>query len=116
MKNFKIGKHLISDENNCMIVAEIGPNHNGSFEKAIKLINLAKNSGCDAVKFQYRLADYELTDKKSKSYYFDKPRYEFIKKVQEFSFKQHKKLRNYCKKKRLSTYVLFLVKNLFNYC
>lgn len=101
MKNFKIGKHLISDENNCMIVAEIGPNHNGSFEKAIRLINLAKDSGCDAVKFQYRLADYELTDKKSKSYYFDKPRYEFIKKVQEFSFKQHKKLRNYCKKKKI---------------
>ena len=102
MNNFKIGKHLIDNGNNCMIVAEIGPNHNGSIDKAIELINLAKNVGCDAVKFQYRLADYELTDKKSKSYYFNKPRYEFIKKIQEFSFEQHKKIRNYCKKKKIN--------------
>lgn len=101
MKKFKIGKHTISDVNSCLIVAEIGPNHNGNFKKALKLIELAKKSGCDAVKFQYRLADYELTDKNSKSYYFNKPRYEFIKKIQEFSFDQHRKIRNYCKKKEI---------------
>ncbi len=101
MKKFNIGSHVIGDKKNCMIVAEIGPNHNGNFKNALNLINLAKKSGCDAVKFQYRLADYELVDKKSRSYYFNKPRYEFIKKVQEFSEKQHKKLREYCRKKKL---------------
>lgn len=38
--------------NKVFIVAEIGNNHEGSFQNAIKLINFAKNSGADAVKFQ----------------------------------------------------------------
>ena len=39
------------------IVAEIGTAHNGSLEKAKKLIDLAKNAGADAVKFQWVYAD-----------------------------------------------------------
>ena len=101
MNKFKIGSHLIDNKNSCIIVAEIGPNHNGNFKRAIELIDLAKKSGCEAVKFQYRLADEELTDKKSKSYFFNKARYDFIKRVQEFSFKEHQKLRLYCKKRKL---------------
>ena len=34
------------------IIAEAGVNHNGCFEEAIKLIEAAKKSGCDAIKFQ----------------------------------------------------------------
>ena len=33
-------------------IAEIGNNHEGSFKNAIKLIDQAKKSGADAVKFQ----------------------------------------------------------------
>lgn len=36
----------------CYIIAEIGSNHDGSLEKAKKLITLAKRSGADAAKFQ----------------------------------------------------------------
>ena len=36
------------------IVAEIGINHNGDVELAKKMIDVAKNVGCDAVKFQKR--------------------------------------------------------------
>lgn len=36
------------------IIAEIGINHDGSIEKAKKLIELAYNSGSSAIKFQYR--------------------------------------------------------------
>ena len=36
------------------IVAEIGINHNGDVELAKKMIDVAKNAGCDAVKFQKR--------------------------------------------------------------
>ena len=36
------------------IIAEIGINHNGDIEIAKKLIDVAKNAGCDAVKFQKR--------------------------------------------------------------
>ena len=34
------------------IIAEIGINHNGDLEIAKQLIEMAKNAGCDAVKFQ----------------------------------------------------------------
>jgi len=36
------------------IIAEIGINHNGNINLAKKLIDVAKKSGCDAVKFQKR--------------------------------------------------------------
>ena len=36
------------------IIAEIGINHNGSMEICKKLIDIAKDCGCDAVKFQKR--------------------------------------------------------------
>ena len=36
------------------ITAEIGINHNGDIEIAKKLIDMAKEAGCDAVKFQKR--------------------------------------------------------------
>jgi len=42
------------EKNRCYIVAEIGINHNGQVENAKQLINIAKGSGCDAVKFQKR--------------------------------------------------------------
>ena len=34
------------------IIAEAGVNHNGSIDKAIKLVEEAKNAQCNAVKFQ----------------------------------------------------------------
>ena len=40
--------------NQCYIVAEVGINHNGDIEIAKKLMEVAKNAGCDAVKFQKR--------------------------------------------------------------
>ena len=39
------------------VIAEIGINHNGDIKLAKKLINKAKRSGCDAVKFQKRTVD-----------------------------------------------------------
>ena len=39
------------------VIAEIGNNHNGSFARAIELIDLALDAGADAVKFQMRHLD-----------------------------------------------------------
>ncbi len=43
------------------IIAEIGINHNGSLENAKKLIQISKDCGCDAVKFQKRTIDIVYT-------------------------------------------------------
>ena len=43
--------------NKIFIIAEIGINHNGDINLAKKLIDVASESGCDAVKFQKRNID-----------------------------------------------------------
>ena len=44
------------------ITAEIGINHNGDLDIVKKLIDVAKNAGCDAVKFQKRTVDKVYTN------------------------------------------------------
>jgi N-acetylneuraminate synthase len=48
----KVGSHLIGDNHPTYFIADIAANHNGSLERAKKLIRLAKEAGADAAKFQ----------------------------------------------------------------
>ena len=48
----KIGKKYVGDGQPFYSIAEIGSNFDNSIKKAFKLIDLAKESGADAVKFQ----------------------------------------------------------------
>ncbi|QHQ60697.1 N-acetylneuraminate synthase [Anaerocolumna sedimenticola] len=52
MKEIMIGKRIIKDYTEPYIIAEIGANHNGNIDLAKKMINVAKEKGADAVKFQ----------------------------------------------------------------
>ena len=54
MTTVKIGSRLVGDGQPCFIVGEIGINHNGDIDLAKRLISIAINAGCDAVKFQKR--------------------------------------------------------------
>ena len=45
------------------IIAEIGINHNGDINIAKKLIKVAKDAGCNAVKFQKRNPDVCVPEK-----------------------------------------------------
>ncbi len=54
MAKVKIAERYIGDDEKVFIIAEIGINHNGSLENALRLIDGAKYAGCDAVKFQKR--------------------------------------------------------------
>lgn len=74
------------------LIAEIGINHNGNFKEAIKLINAAKKSGADAVKFQTY-----ITEKRVPA---NSPIFNILKKC-ELSFAEFKKLKTYCDKKRI---------------
>ena len=44
-------------ENRCFVIAEIGNNHNGDFERAIAMIDQAVAMGADCAKFQMRQLD-----------------------------------------------------------
>ena len=58
MNDVSIGGRRVGNHWPCFIVAEIGINHNGDLEIAKKLIQVAKEAGADAVKFQKRTPEY----------------------------------------------------------
>lgn len=57
MPVIQIGERLIGDDHPAYIIAEIGVNHNGLLDLALKLIDIAADAGADAVKFQKRNLD-----------------------------------------------------------
>ncbi len=101
MKKIKIGDKLIGNNQPPFIVGEIGINHNGSVDIAKKLIDTAKSTGCDAVKFQKRTIDIVYTREE-----LERPRPNpfgetngDLKRGLEFSFEQYKEIDKYCKEK-----------------
>ena len=88
------------------IIAEAGVNHNGSLDLAYQLIDVAKDAGADAIKFQTFKAENvvsELADKaeyQKKTTGSDKSQLEMIKKL-ELSFEDFVKLKKYCDKKEI---------------
>lgn len=48
---------MLREDGSIFVIAEIGINHNGDIEVARQLIDMAKDAGCDAVKFQKRTID-----------------------------------------------------------
>jgi N-acetylneuraminate synthase len=60
-KVVRLGERMVGPGHPCYVIAEIGINHNGSLETAKQLIDVAVESGCDAVKFQKRTVDVVYT-------------------------------------------------------
>lgn len=57
MRTVQIGGRTIGEGEPCWVIAEIGINANGDVGTAIKMIEAAKASGADAIKFQKRTVD-----------------------------------------------------------
>jgi N-acetylneuraminate synthase len=83
------------------IIGEIGINHNGNLDIAKNLIDLAKEAGCDAVKFQKRTINLVYTQKS-----LDSPRespwgttQRQQKEGLEFGKEEYDVIDKYCKKK-----------------
>jgi len=81
------------------IIAEIGINHNGSLEIAKKLIDMAFECGCNAVKFQKRTLDIvytqEFLDSKRESPWGTTQRHQ--KEGLEFEKDEYDEIDRYCK-------------------
>jgi sialic acid synthase SpsE len=67
-REIRLGARLITEHSLPYVIAEIGVNHEGSLELALKLIDLAKAGGADAAKFQTYKAD-TLASKHSPAYW-----------------------------------------------
>ncbi len=89
--------------NKTFIIAEAGVNHNGYIDLAYKLIDAAKESGADAVKFQTFQADKLVLITADKAEYqkntteVGETQYEMLKRL-ELSYNVHKILIEYCNK------------------
>lgn len=57
VKRIKIGDRWVGDGERVYVIAEVGSNFDGSLERAKMLIELAKDCGADAVKFQCFTSD-----------------------------------------------------------
>ena len=55
--------------NRTYIIAEAGVNHNGRLDLALELVNSAKESGADCIKFQTFKAEKLVTKKSPKAKY-----------------------------------------------
>ncbi len=98
INNFTIGK-----DDKVFIIAEIGMNHNGIYENAIKLIDQAKECGVDCVKFQMRnLQELYTQDALSITNSDLSTQYTMgLLEKFELTFEQYKSLAQYAKSKNL---------------
>jgi sialic acid synthase SpsE len=62
MNPIQIGGRTLGRGMKPFVVAEAGINHNGEKNKALQMIEVAKNSGADAIKFQTFKANEVITD------------------------------------------------------
>jgi sialic acid synthase SpsE len=58
--SFQIGQRQVGVDFPPLVIAEIGINHEGSFNKAIAMIDEAFKAGCECVKFQSHIIDDEM--------------------------------------------------------
>lgn len=87
------------------IIAEIGVNHDGKYEKAIRLIDHAIAAGADAVKFQSFAASRLSTLRAPKVDYqnardLNSSHFEMLRNL-ELSFEEQSRIKEYCDKSKI---------------
>ena len=83
------------------IIAEAGDNHNGDFNTALKLVDVAKRAGADCVKFQTFVTEEiiskyaEMAEYQKKNTGKEESQFEVVKRL-ELSFDEFRKIKEYC--------------------
>ena len=100
--NIQIGDKTVGEGNPCYVIGEIGINYNGEMDIAKKLINVAKEAGCDAVKFQKRTPEL-CVPVEQRSVMRETPwgmmTYMEYKQRMEMDYDDYKEIDQYCKEK-----------------
>ncbi len=106
MRSFKVGNLKISNDR-CIIIAEVGVNHNCSLKIAKKLIFEAKKNGADIVKFQTYKAE-KLSIKESPKFRLPNGKmikkgslFNSYKKVDRFNKNHYELLKKICVKNKI---------------
>ena len=99
-RSIHLGSTVVTDESTPYVIAEIGVNHEGSLDLAKKLIDLAKEGGADAAKFQTYKAE-TLASKHSPAYWdlSKEPttsQFKLFQKYDAFGPDDYRELARYC--------------------
>lgn len=99
MIEFEIAGRKVGPEHPPLVIAEVGINHEGSFEKAIQMVDAVKAAGGEIVKFQCHITDKEMipTDMKPGKI-SDERLWDIIKRC-ELTADEEKRVQAYCKEK-----------------
>jgi N-acetylneuraminate synthase len=101
----KIGGQWVGDGYPTYIVAEIGINHNGNLQNALKMIDVAKANNVNAVKFQKRTPELcvpaEQRNQMRETPWGYINYFEYRKKV-EFGREEYDKIDAYCREKGIT--------------
>lgn len=94
-----IEKREIGPNQPPFVIAEIGINHEGDINKALKMVKDAAKAGAECVKFQRHIIEDEMIPEAKKTIpgNADVSIWEIMERC-ALTFSQHKKLKNYCKK------------------
>ena len=99
-RRIKLGGRVVTDSSAPYVIAEIGVNHEGSMDLAKRLVDLAREGGADAAKFQTYKAD-TLASKHSPSYWdlSKEPttsQHKLFQKYDSFGPDEYRELARYC--------------------
>ena len=104
MRRICVGDKYIGEDDDCFIIAEAGANHEGDIKKAFQLIDKAKDSGVDAIKFQTYTAA-KLTTKTAPKYWDDgiknESQFDVFSKLDKLSDNEWKEVFDYAKNKKI---------------
>ncbi len=101
MIKFSINEQPITQDAKPFIIAEAGINHNGHIDLAYKMIEAAKQAGCDAVKFQtFKASEFcgdpnQMFTYQSQGQEVTEPMLEMFQR-HEFNPKQWQDIKHYC--------------------
>ena len=103
----KIDNKKIGENNPCYTIAEAGANHDGSLEKAFKLIDAAKEAKADCIKFQTYKAG-KLTTKTAPKYWDDgksnESQFDVFSKLDAITKDQWSQIFDYAQKKQITCF------------
>ncbi len=101
MKEFQIGNRKIGAQYPPFIIAEVGINHEGSYDKAIQCVDAAVKAGADCIKFQCHITEAEMIPTDIKPGKISEDRLWDIIKRCELTEDEERRIKKYCEEKRI---------------